>query len=168
MGLLQIEIKPQHTQQQALAFYRKSKNRIEKKHAHLIWLLISGMDLLEAEETIDYSHVQAIKIIKNYNQNGFNNLNDQRKFNKGRPPLLSDPQILLLAQIIRHDFLNNIIWDAKKVHQWMEQTLNRKIHFTKVYKYISMMNLSFQEPRPRHEENIESLLEDFKKKTYQK
>ena len=120
MGLPQIKIKPRHKPKRALEFYQNSTDPVERKRAHFIWLLLEGNNLQEVEEVVDYSHVQAIEIIKNYNQFGFNGLIDKRKSNRGRPPLLSDPQILLLAQIIRYDYDNGILWNAQKVRDWME------------------------------------------------
>ena len=167
MGIPEIKIKPQHKPSQVQEVYQNSKNPTEQKRAHFIWLLLEGNHIQEVEEIVDYSHVQAIKIIKKYNQYGLEGLKDKRKTNQGRPPILDDTQIFLLAQIIRHDFNNEIIWDAKKVKKYIETTTSKTIHLSNVYEYISLIGFSFQKPRPQHVENLQSILEEFQKKLYQ-
>ncbi len=163
MGLPRIEIKPKHTTTQAKRNYDQATTTTEKKRAHFIWLLLSKTSLEEAKEIVSYSHPTALKIIKNYNQKGFKGLVDARTTNQGRPPLLSDAQLLLLAQTIRRDFKQGMIWDAQKVRAWMEEQTGVEIHLPRAYEMISKINCSFQMPRPQHDKNDSVLMDEFKK-----
>ena len=90
------------------------------------------------------------------------------KTDQGAPTVLSDQEMLLLAQSIRADFEQGIIWRGKDVLQWVERVCNKQLHQPRAYELLSAIGFTLQVPRPSHELSNLARIEDFKKKTLQK
>ncbi len=65
-----------------------------------------------------YSSFSVREIIKRYNEQGLAGLKDRRHENPGAPSLLSDEELLLLAQVVRKDYASGKVWDGRKVVAW--------------------------------------------------
>lgn len=115
-----------------------------------------------------YANVSLIAIIKRYNAEGLAGLSDQRHQNPGAPTLLSDSEILLLAQNIRKDYALGKLWNGRKVVSWVKEELGKEIHEQRAYEALAAINFSLQAPRPRHAKADLIAQESFKKRRFPK
>ena len=67
-----------------------------------------------------YSYQGADKIVDAYEAQGLEGIKDQRHGNRGAPTLLSDADLLLLAQSIRADVAEGGVWDENRVQEWVK------------------------------------------------
>ncbi|MEM7738663.1 MAG: IS630 family transposase [Deinococcota bacterium] len=88
---------------------------------------------------------------------------DRRLGCSGRKPLLSDDQMLHLAQCIRKDYAQGIYWNGAKVVIWINEELGKQVHEQRAYEYLKAIGMSLQQPRPRHARADPAAQERFKK-----
>lgn len=82
--------------------------------------------------------------------------------------MLSDAQLLLLAQTIRADTAEGGVWNGARVQTWVKQELGQDVHLSRCYEFLDVVGYSRQLPRPRHVEADPIAQEEFKKKSSQK
>ena len=110
-----------------------------------------------------YSYQGADKIVDAYLAHGLESIKDQRHGNRGAPTLLSDAELLLLAQAIRADYAQEIVWNGTRVQQWIKTTLGKDVYLARAYEFLDAVGFSQQTARPRHVEADDTAQEDFKK-----
>ncbi len=111
-----------------------------------------------------YSYQGADKIVDAYLAHGLESINDQRHGNRGAPTLLSDAELLLLAQSMRADIADGGVWSGR-VQEWVKTTLHKELYLSRCYELLDAVGYSRQVPRPRHVEADQERQEDFKKKS---
>ena len=168
MGRLKTELELQHTPAELQHHYQHARTAIERRRAQVIWFLATGKSFEETGALTAYSHVSVLKTIHNYNRHGLNGLKDQRANNQGAPTLLSDQQMLLLAQTIRHDFEQGIVWNGQDVLDWVKRKCKKDLHKPRAYELLATIQFTLQVPRPTHEKSNPAAVEDFKKRSSQK
>ena len=129
----------------------------------MIWLLASGKPRSEVIDLTAYSLPSVLEAIHRYHPDGLNGLRDQRESNNGAPPLLEDAELLLLAQTIRHDFEQGVVWRGADVQAWVENTLGKQVRYQRAYEFLDAIGFSLQVPRPRHAKSSDAARADFKK-----
>jgi transposase len=165
MGRPQIKLKLQHTPEELQQHYQQARSAVERRRSQVIWFLSLGKTSLETAELTAYSHVSILDTIHKYNQAGLEGLKDHRVNNRGAPTVLSDQEMLLLAQSIRSDFEQGIIWRGKDVLQWVKRVCNKELHQPRAYELLAAIGFTLQVPRPSHELSNLARIEDFKKKS---
>ncbi|WP_221091377.1 winged helix-turn-helix domain-containing protein [Deinococcus aquaedulcis] len=153
-----------HTAADFWQIYRRSTCAVERRRSHLLAFLAEGKSAAEALKLTGYSYQGADKIIDAYHVQGLSGLKDQRHQNRGAPTLLSDAELLLLAQTIRADTASGGVWNGRRVQGWMKQTLGKTLHLSRCYEFLDAVGYSRQVPRPRHIEADPIAQEAFKKK----
>ncbi|QLG12843.1 winged helix-turn-helix domain-containing protein (plasmid) [Deinococcus sp. D7000] len=83
------------------------------------------------------------------------------------PTLLSDAQLLLLAQTIPDTALGGV-WNGPRIQAWVKQELGQDVYLSRCYEFLDAVGYSRQLPRPRHVEADPIAQEEFKKKSSQK
>ncbi|MGY2895652.1 winged helix-turn-helix domain-containing protein [Deinococcus sp. UYEF24] len=116
-------------------------------------------------EITRYSYQGADKIVDAYGAQGLEGLKDQRHGNRGAPTLLSDADLLLLAQTIRADIAEGGVWNGNRVQAWVKTTLQKDLYLGRCYEFLDVVGYSQQVPRPRHVEADRERQDDFKKKS---
>jgi transposase len=106
--------------------------------------------------------------IHRYNNDSLDGLRDRRETNPGAPTLLSDADLLLLAQTIQHDFEQGVVWRGSDVQAWVEDTLGQPVHYQRAYELLEAIGFSLQVPRPRHIKSSDATRTDCKKTHSQK
>ena len=75
---------------------------------------------------------------------------------------------MLLVQTVRHDYEQGILWDAQKMQRFVEELLQEKVHPRRAYELLDLVGLSWQVPRPAHEQADPEAQHDFKKNVFLK
>lgn len=132
----------------------------------MIWWLAQGMERKQVLALSAYSEVSLWQIIKRYNEVGLAGLQDRRHRNPGAPTLLSDVEMLLLAQNVRKDYADGIVWNGTKVLTWLKQELGKEVHERRAYECLASIGFSAQEPRPAHAKADPVEQQTFKKRPY--
>jgi len=80
--------------------------------------------------------------------------------------LLSDPELLLLAQWVHQDYAQGVVWNGAKVVSWLKEELGKEVRDRRAYEYLKAMGFSTQSPRPAHAKADPVAQEVFKKRPY--
>lgn len=147
------------------AAYQKASSAVEQRRRQVIWQLASGKSREAVQTLTGYSNVSIVKIIKLYNEKGLSGLDDKRLESKGRPRLLNDEEMLLLAQTVRKDYEQGLYWQGGKLVTWLKETLGKDIHKQRAYEYLKAIGMSKQSPKPYHAKADPIAQERFKKNT---
>lgn len=163
MGRSPVTLKAKHPVAELKAHYQNATNAVERRRAQVVWLLASGKPRSEVIDLTAYSLPSVLETIHRYNADGLNGLRDLRESNSGAPTLLKDAELLLLAQTIRHDFEQGIVWRGADVQAWVSSTLGKQVRYQRAYEFLDAIGFSLQVPRPRHVNSSDAARADFKK-----
>lgn len=147
--------------------YRSSKDPVETRRWHVIWLVASGRTMTDSAAAVglDYQYVK--KIIKKYNELGIEGVNNRLKIEqihrRGKAPLLNEEQFQKLVAQLRSKPADGGIWTGPKVARWIEQETGReKVAPQRGWDYLKKCNYSWQRPRPKHRLGDKTAQEKFK------
>ncbi len=155
----------QHHADEFWTIYKRSTCAVERRRSQLLALLAEGKSYAEVLAITRYSYQGADKIVDAYGVHGLESLKDQRHGNRGAPTLLSDAELLLLAQSIRADVAEGGVWSGNRVQEWVRTTLQKDLYLGRCYEFLDAVGYSQQVPRPQHVEADQERQEDFKKKS---
>ena len=158
-----LELNPQHSVEELKAHFRSCTCAVERRRTQAVWWLLEGRSRREVLDLSAYSNSSLVEIIGRYNKHGLAGLRDKRHENPGAPSLLSDEELLLLAQVVRKDFAKGIVWDGAKVVQWLSRDLGKDVHVSRAYEALAHIGFSPQMPRPAHNKADAAEQERFKK-----
>jgi transposase len=158
-----LTVKKQASIQELKKHYQASTCAVERRRTQVIWWLSEGRSRSEVRKLSAYSNASIVEIVKRYNESGLEGLADQRHENPGAPALLSDAEILRLAQVVRKDYAKGVVWNGNKVTAWLKDELGKAVYPQRAYEYLSAIAMSQQVPRPRHRKADEVAQETFKK-----
>lgn len=162
-GRPRIELKAQHTVEELRRHYQKVSCAVERRRTQVIWWLVEGKNPEEVLELSAYSAKNLVDIIRRYNQKGLEGLKDGRHENPGAPTLLSDAEMLLLAQNVRKDYRKGVMWKGKQVVDWVKEELGKEIQEQRAYEFLRDIAFTLQQPRPAHAKGDPIAQEEFKK-----
>jgi transposase len=148
--------------------YKKSTCAVERRRLQVLALLREGKKKSEVLAVTQYSSPHYSKVLHLYQAGGLRALQDGRRNNPGAPPLLSDEELLLLAQSIRDDYQKGDIWNGARVQQWVKEELGKDIYIARAYEFLHAIQFSQQEVRPQHANVDLAAQETFKKRHSQK
>ncbi len=162
---LSLKLRAEDSAERLKVAYQKANSAVEQRRHQVIWQLAQGKSREAVQELTGYSNVSIVKIIKLYNEKGLKGLADRRLESKGRPKLLNDEEILLLAQSVRKDYEQGIYWQGSKVVAWLKEELGKDVYEQRAYEYLKIIGMSKQSPRPYHAKSDPVAQEQFKKNT---
>lgn len=162
-GRPELEIAVRESVEELKEKYRDSKCKVESRRIQVVWWLAEGKSRKEVVELSGYSKRQLIAIINRYKEGGLKELRDKRGEGKGAKKLLSDEEMLLFGQIVRKDYEKGVIWNGKKVVEWVKEELGKEIYVSRGYEMLGAIGFSVQRVRPRHVKGDKEKQEGFKK-----
>ena len=158
-----IAIKEHDKEQGLKQAYQRSKCAVERRRIQVIRMLRRGKSRAEVREATAYSGVSMVEVVKRYNAEGLAGLKDKRQENPGAPALLSDAQLLHLAQVVRKDYGKGVLWNGQKVLTWLKEEYSLTVYPQRAFEYLKQIGMSQQVPRPRHRKADEVAQDSFKK-----
>lgn len=164
IGRPEIGIKAQHSVEELREHFRGCNCAVERRRIQVVWWLVEGRGREEVIRLSAYAPSSLVDIIKGYNEQGLAGLKDRRHENPGAPSLLSDEALLLLAQVVRKEYQQGLVWNGAKVVNWLKEELGKEVHLARAYEALAAIGFSPQVPRPAHSKADPLAQERFKKR----
>lgn len=158
-----LTVEFQHSSAELWSAYQASTCAVERRRLQVLALLSEGRSKADVLAITRYSVPRYLDVLHRYRASGLEGLKDRRHTNPGAPTLLSDAELLLLAQTLRADFAEGRVWNGKQVQAWVHDTLGKDIHLARAYEFLDAVAFSLQSPRPQHVQANEVEQEAFKK-----
>jgi transposase len=130
--------------------YRAARDRVERGHLQVVWLLAQGRSRGEAARVMGLSGVWVAEVVRRYNAGGAEGLGDRRRGNAGARPLLGAEDEAALRAAQAAPPADGGLWTGPKVATWMAARLGRKVWPQRGWDYLRKLGHSPQVPRPRH------------------
>jgi transposase len=130
--------------------YRAARDRVERGHLQVVWLLAQGRSRSEVARIMGLSGVWVAEIARRYNERGPDGLGDRRRGNAGARPLLGAEDEAALRAALAGSPCDGGLWTGPKVAAWMGARLGRKVWPQRGWDYLRKLGYSAQVPRPRH------------------
>ena len=96
------------------------------------------------------SGLRVAEIVRRYNEEGPDGLDDRRRGNAGAKPLLGAEDEAALRAALTAPPGDGGLWTGPKVAAWMATRLGRKVWPQRGWDYLRKLGYSSQVPRPRH------------------
>jgi transposase len=158
-----LQLVRHHSPEELRHHFQQCTCAVERRRTQAIWWLTEGKSRQEVAELSAYSKATLVQLINRYNAEGLPGLKDKRHENPGAPALLSDAQLLHLAQCVRKDYAEAKLWNGQQVVRWLKEHYQCEVYPQRAYEYLRQIGMSLQQPRPRHVKADELAQETFKK-----
>jgi transposase len=130
--------------------YRAARDRVERGHLQVVWLLAQGRSRGEVARVTGLSGVWVAEIVRRYDAAGPDGLGDRRRRNAGAKPLLGAEDEAALRAALAEPPPDGGLWTGPKVAAWMAARLGREVRPQRGWDYLKKLGYSPQVPRPRH------------------
>jgi len=120
-------LKPHLSETEIKNRYLKTKDRVESRRWHLLWLVSEKWTIKEAAQALGFNYDYAKDIVKSYNQKGPEALLNRRKTRKFYPShaLLTPEQQEQLRMVLQSPPKDQPSWTGPKVAEWIARTIGR-------------------------------------------
>ena len=132
--------------------YRAARDRVERGHLQVVWLLVQGRSRSEVARVMGLSGLWVAEVVRRYNAKGPDGLGDRRRGNAGAKPLLGAEDEAALRAALTAPPGDGGLWTGPKVATWMAARLGREVRPQRGWDYLKKLGYSAQRPRPRHAE----------------
>ena len=130
--------------------YRAARDRVERGHLQVVWLLVQGRSRSEVARVMGLSGLWVAEVVRRYNAKGPDGLGDRRRGNAGAKPLLGAEDEAALRAALTAPPGDGGLWTGPKVAAWMAARLGREVRPQRGWDYLKKLGYSAQRPRPRH------------------
>jgi transposase len=132
--------------------YQRSKDPVESRRWHLLWLVSQQWYLIDAAASVGVSYSYARKVVHAYNSDGLSAIaNGRRGRVVSSRALLDETGQQELDQALQSPPPDGGLWSGLKVAQWIAQKTGRAhVHPQRGWDYLRRLGYSRQRPRPRH------------------
>src|SRR3954452_14753438 len=132
--------------------YRAARERVERGHLQVVWLLAQGRSRGEVARIMGLSGLWVAEVVRRYDENGPDGLGDRRRGNAGAKPLLGPEDEAALRTALAEPPSDGGPWTGPKVAARMAARLGREVRPQRGWDYLKKLGYSAQRPRPRHAE----------------
>ena len=130
--------------------FRAARDRVERGHLQVVWLLVQGRSRGEAARIMGFSGCWVAEIVRRYDESGPEGLGDRRRGNAGATPLLGAEDEAALRTALAAPPSDGGLWSGPKVAAWMAARLGREVWPQRGWDYLRKFGYSARLPRPRH------------------
>ncbi len=133
------------------ARYKTAAGPVAKSHFHAIWLLSMAYKTQEVAAILSFSPRWVQRLVRRYNAQGPDALDDRRLSNGAAPAILTDDALLSLKERLKTPPDDGGVWTGPKVARWLAKFHGRKsVHDQRGWDALIAIEYSIQKPRPRH------------------
>ena len=143
--------------------HRAARDRVERGHLRVVWLLRQGRSGREAAQVTGLSERWVAEIVRRYNEEGPEGLGDRRHGNAGARSLLDDAQRAALDEALRGAPPGGGLWSGPKVAAWIAAATGREVRPQRGWDYLKRLGFTLKRPRPRHAKADAAAQAAFKK-----
>lgn len=160
-----ISLAPHLTSDELKTRYQRSKDPVESRRWHLLWLVSQQWYLIDAAASVGVSYSYARQVVRAYNNDGLSAIANGRRGRVVRSRALLDQQGQQeLEQALQSPPADGGLWSGPKVAQWIAQKTGRAhVYPQRGWDYLKRLGYSAQRPRPRHARADRAAQEAFKK-----
>ena len=130
--------------------YRAARDRVERGHLQVVWLLAQGRSRSEVARIMGLSGLWVAEIVRRYDAKGPDGLGDRRRGNAGARPLLGAGDEAALRAALAGPPSDGGPWTGPKVAAWMATRLGREVWPQRGWDCLRKVGHCAQLPRPRH------------------
>lgn len=144
--------------------YRAATEPHERSWWQILWLLAKGQTAAAVAESTGYSRYWIGQLVRRYNDEGPEAMHNRRSTRSHRAaPVLSEPQMAELAEVVRGPAPEGDVWIGRTVAAWMSAKLGRPVSVQLGWAYLVRLKGKRRRPRPRHIHADPEQQETFKK-----
>ena len=163
----QLHVEPHYSVSELKKRYRASREPVESRRWHLIWLVSDRHSLVSAAKVVGLNYDYARDIVRAYNARGPEGLRNRRKDSRPKRrsnALLNPQQIESLKRRLQTPPEDGGMWSGPKVARQMAQMTGRdRVWPQRGWDYLKLLGYSCQQPRPRHAKSEPDAQAVFKK-----
>lgn len=152
MSNITMQIKKHLSSAEISRRYRACTDSVERAHWHALWLMTRERNPMRASQAADVLGVTPDwirKLVRRYNSEGAEGLEDKRQYN-GNEPVLSETLKGELKDLLLKRPADGGLWTGPKVARWIKGKLRRKISHVTGWHYLCGAGFTLQTPRPAH------------------
>lgn len=125
MRSLALAIQWQHSADELWSAYKASHDAVERRRVQVLALLRQGKAKAQVQAITRYSDPAYAKVLHRDQEHGLDGLKDGRHQNPGARPLLSDQEVLMLAQTLHAAYTQGEVWKGEvwngaRVQAWVK------------------------------------------------
>ncbi len=133
------------------ARYERAADPVSKSHFHAIWLLSLGYMAAEVAVILSFSARWVRLLLKRYNEQGPESLEDRRQGNGAAPAILTPEALSSLKARLKTPPDDGGLWTGPKVARWLARFHGLKsVHDQRGWDALVAVEYTIQKPRPRH------------------
>jgi len=133
------------------ARYKAAADPVSKSHFHALWLLSSGYKTGEVSQVLSFSARWVQRLVKRYNEQGPDSLEDLRSGNGAAPVLLTEKALAFVKERLKTPPDDGGLWTGPKVARCLAQFHGLKsVHDQRGWDALVAVEYTIQSPRPRH------------------
>ena len=161
-----LHLEPHFSPDELKGHYRASRDPVESRRWHLLWLVSEQTTLTHAAQVVGLNYDYAREIVGEYNRNGANGLRNRRKDKRPQQSrsLLNRNECEELKARLQAPPTDGGLWNGPKVAQVIAQMTGvEKVWPQRGWDYLKRLEQSLQLPRPRHRKSDPEAQAAFKK-----
>jgi len=146
--------------------YETAADPVSKSHFHAIWLLSLGYKATEVAAILSFSARWVRLLVRRYNEQGPDSLEDRRQGNGAAPAILTPEALSSLKVRVKTPPGDGGLWTGPKVARWLAGFHGlTSVHDQRGWDALVAIEYSIQKPRPRHPDAASKEDRDALKKT---
>lgn len=123
-----IKLQPHSTPEEIDALLAEAEDEVHAKRLRAIRMAMDGASRQEIADVTGRALSSISEALRLYNQGGPDRLRDKRHENPGKPFLLDESELQLLARAVEQPHPDGRPWNGPKVIRWIQQNLGKSPH----------------------------------------
>lgn len=144
------KLEPHATPEELKKLFRTTRDRAERSHFQVLWLISQGQTQAQAAQSAGFSERWVHEIVKRYNTDGIKAMRDRRHEHPGAARALDAEGEQALKAVMQERPADGGLWSSRKVAAWMRIHTGRAMCTVSGWRTLRRLGQNPQRPRPRH------------------